>query len=92
MARPGLLDIKWTQENFPSGHASINRVVEQAVRTFRKDPRYKNDPRYIRLWMSVAKITREPLEVFKYLSLNEIGQDVALYYEEYARFLETCAK
>ena len=64
------------------------QVVEKAVRRFKNDVRYKNDPRFLKLWLIVAHQAREPIDVFKYLSINGIGSLLSLYYEEYATLLE----
>ncbi|KAJ3414968.1 hypothetical protein HDV05_005799 [Chytridiales sp. JEL 0842] len=81
--------LTWFQERFPSGHSDYPAALERAVRTFRKDPRYKEDPRYIRMWLQVASRAKVPDDVFKYLSVNNIGQGSALYYEDYAAYMET---
>lgn len=54
--------------------------------------RYRNDPRFLRLWLLVAHQAREPIDVFKYLSVNKIGSELALYYEEYANYLEKSSR
>jgi len=38
--------------------------------------------------MKVVTITKEPVEVFKYLSVNGIGEYLSIYYEKYASLLE----
>ncbi|KAJ3308466.1 hypothetical protein HDU76_003959, partial [Blyttiomyces sp. JEL0837] len=79
----------WYQDRYPSGHPKHASLLETAVRAFRKDPRYKEDPRFIRMWLQVARKAKEPEDVFKYLATNAIGQGSAIYYEEYAAFLES---
>ncbi|KAI8925294.1 hypothetical protein BC831DRAFT_461773 [Entophlyctis helioformis] len=81
--------IKWVEQYSSSEHPSYMRVLEDSVRRFRKDPRYKNDPRHLQLWIRVARRSRTPLDIFKYLSVNDIGSLAALYYEEYAALLES---
>ncbi|KAJ1337102.1 hypothetical protein BSLG_006862 [Batrachochytrium salamandrivorans] len=84
--------IRWVEQYFSQDHVSYMRVLETAIRRFRKDIRYKNDPRHLMLWMRLAKRSPTPVDIFKYLSVNEIGQQTALYYEEYAGLMETCSK
>ncbi|KAJ3039026.1 hypothetical protein HK097_002965, partial [Rhizophlyctis rosea] len=81
--------LKWLQQNYPSGHPDYMKCLETAVRRFKKDARYRNDVRYLKMWMGVAMRAAEPVEVFKYMSINEIGQDLGSYYEEYANLMET---
>ena len=80
--------VAWIQSHYPSGKSQVMRVVEKAVRRFKGDSRYKNDPRFLKLWLMVAHQAKVPLEVFKYLSVNQIGSELALYYEDYAHLLE----
>ncbi|XJO73967.1 hypothetical protein BDV3_004860 [Batrachochytrium dendrobatidis] len=84
--------IRWVEQYYSQDHPSYMRVLENAIRRFRKDFRYKNDPRHLMLWMRLAKRTPNPVDIFKYLSVNEIGLQTALYYEEYATLMETCCK
>ena len=83
---------KWFQEHHTSGSSRLMNVVESAVRAFRKDERYKNDPRYLKLWLVVIKSTKEPVDVFKYLAVNGIAIKLATYYEEYATHMESIKK
>ena len=45
--------IKWVQEAYPSGGNSSGLVViyEQCVRTFWHSERYKDDLRYLKVWL-----------------------------------------
>jgi hypothetical protein len=85
--------VQWIQTNFPSGKTTqLMKIVEKSVRRFKGDPRYRNDPRFLKLWLLVAHQAKEPIEVFKYLSVNKIGVDLALYYEEYSKLLEKISR
>ncbi len=83
---------KWFQEHHTAGSPRLMNLVESAVRAFRKDERYRNDPRYLKLWLVVIKCTKEPVDVFKYLAVNGIGTKLAAYYEEYASHMEGSRK
>ncbi|KAJ3115884.1 hypothetical protein HDU96_010908 [Phlyctochytrium bullatum] len=84
--------LMWYQSHHPSGHAEYFKLLERAARGFRKDPRYKNDLRYVRIWLEVAAKNNIPDDVFKYLLNNLIGETCAVFYEEYAAYLETVEK
>lgn len=84
--------IQWIENAYSSGHSPLLKVVEQAVRQFKNDARYKNDARFLKLWLIVAHQAKEPIDVFKYLSINGIGSHLSLYYEEYATLLERMGK
>eukprot|EP00842_Homolaphlyctis_polyrhiza_P004544 jgi/Hompol1/5090/HPOL_000486-RA len=89
---PHFAYIKWIEQHLSPQHAAYLQALESTLRRFKRDQRYKNDVRYLQLWMRVAKRSRSPIDIFKYLSVNEIGMAVALYYEEYAALLETLGK
>ncbi|KAI5816113.1 Mad3/BUB1 homology region 1-domain-containing protein [Pyronema omphalodes] len=88
--------IKWTIETFPSGHSAesgLLNLLERATREFTTDTRYISDIRYLRLWIQYAQdFSDSPREVFAYLARNNIGQDLATYYEEFAALLELHGK
>ncbi len=72
----------------------VNSEKIQGFKLFRSltNNRYKNDVRYLELWLTVAKKQRDPTDLFKYLIVNGIGQESALFYEEYAGFKETFSR
>lgn len=84
--------VNWTIEAFPSGHSNESGLVpllERATAEFLNEPQYKNDPRYLKLWIHyISNFSDAPREVFAYLNHHEIGQRLALFYEEYAAFME----
>ncbi|KAF8250737.1 hypothetical protein K440DRAFT_597071 [Wilcoxina mikolae CBS 423.85] len=88
--------INWTMETFPSGHSSesgLLPLLERATKEFLHDSQYKNDPRYLKLWVQFAQnFSDAPREVYAYLTRNDIGQRLALFYEEYAALLETLGR
>ncbi|KAI8814401.1 Mad3/BUB1 homology region 1-domain-containing protein [Cladochytrium replicatum] len=84
--------VRWFQDAYPSGHDDLLKVVEKAIRSVKHLETYKKDPRYLRLWILVAKHQEDPTAVFKYLSVNGIGQTISTYYTEYATLLEALNK
>lgn len=88
--------INWTVAAFPSGHSAesgLLQLLERATKEFANDSDYKNDPRYLRLWIQYAKdFSDAPREIFAYLTRHDIGQKRALFYEEYAALLESTGR
>ncbi|KAI9228494.1 MAG: Mad3/BUB1 homology region 1-domain-containing protein, partial [Piptocephalis tieghemiana] len=83
--------VRWIQENYPQGQSAESNllpVLERLTRSFKSDRRYKNDPRYIRCWILYAQNISNPNLVFEYMLANDLGQDLAIYYEEYSIHLE----
>jgi checkpoint serine/threonine-protein kinase len=83
--------IKWTDETFPQGQnteSGIARLLERCAQQFKGTKQYAGDPRYLRVWLAYSTYSPTPLDIFVFLERNEIGQELALYYEEYAALLE----
>lgn len=72
--------IKWMQDRFPNGSKELLPLFERCTREFSKNPAYKNDERYIKIWIGYADMLPNPSEVFKYMRTEGIGEGLALYY------------
>jgi len=86
--------VKWTLETYPSAQSTPSSqllpLLERATKSFIKDDQYKNDPRYLKLWLHYIRFFSDaPRETFAYLARHGIGEKLALYYEEFAAWLET---
>jgi len=87
--------VKWTINAYPTAQATpesqLRTLLERATKAFQSAAQYKNDVRYLKLWlMYVHFFSDAPREVFAYLSRHAIGEGLGLYYEEFAAWLE-CA-
>ncbi|KAJ2450278.1 protein kinase [Coemansia sp. RSA 2336] len=87
--------VKWLLEVFPQahGHQTIIRMVEQPLKQFRGQERYRNDARFVKMWIWYTSIIGDGQEaVFQFLVANRIGDSLAVMYEEYAKLLEGAGK
>lgn len=85
--------VRWILDAYPSAQATpasqLHTVLERATKSFISSPQYKNDPRYLKLWLHyIAFFTDTPRETFMFLARHGIGETLALFYEEYAAWLE----
>lgn len=83
--------VEWTHTAFPQGSNRASGLVlllERCTSQFRDTPHYKNDPRYVRLWMEYKDYLDAPRDVFVYLAKKGIGLQLAMYYEQFGDFLE----
>ncbi|XP_059175853.1 uncharacterized protein LOC131955673 [Physella acuta] len=82
--------IKWTEQYFPKGghDGHLLKLVERCLREFQDVDSYKNDPRFIYVWIKFASITDDPSEVYAYMFDNAIGVQVANLYVEWALTFE----
>ena len=85
--------VKWTVDAYPSAQATtesqLRPLLERATKAFQSIAHYKNDPRYLKLWLHYIRLFSDaPRETFAYLARHGIGEGLALYYEEFAAWLE----
>ncbi|SGY81412.1 BQ5605_C009g05496 [Microbotryum silenes-dioicae] len=81
--------------NYPAGASAANKLVpllEKSTRRFLQDERYRNDPRYLRLWNLYAKHIDCPEDCYKFLFAKGVGERLAMLYEEYAAVLEQAGR
>uniref|UniRef100_A0ACD5Z6C9 Uncharacterized protein n=2 Tax=Avena sativa TaxID=4498 RepID=A0ACD5Z6C9_AVESA len=83
--------IKWVQESFPAGGEFSGLVViyEQCVRAFWHDERYKDDLRYLKVWLEYAGNCADAEVIFRFLEANQIGEGHAIFYIRYASLMES---
>lgn len=80
---------------YPAGPSAASRLLpllERSTRKFLHDQRYRNDPRYLRLWNLYAKNIDSPEECYRFLFAKGVGERLAVLYEEYALVLEAAGK
>jgi checkpoint serine/threonine-protein kinase len=86
--------IKWTLAAYPTASATpasgLLPLVERATRAFLHSPLYKNDPRYLKTWLLYIRLFADsPRETYAFLATHGVGDALALFYEEYAAWLES---
>lgn len=89
--------VKWTLGAYPSAQATpdsqLRSLLERATKAFQSASHYKNDPRYLKLWLSYIRFFSDsPRETFAYLARHNIGEGLALFYEEFAAWLESAGR
>jgi checkpoint serine/threonine-protein kinase len=89
--------VRWTLDAYPSAQATADSqlapLLERATKAFVGSAQYRNDPRYLKLWLHYVHFFADsPRETFVYLSRHGVGDGLALYYEEYAAWLESAGR
>ena len=89
--------VKWTLDTYPSAQATplsqLLPLLERATKAFQSSSHYKNDPRYLKLWLHYIRLFSDaPREAFVFLARHSIGESLALYYEEFAAWLENAGR
>lgn len=88
--------IQWTVDTYPAAlipKSGLLELLEEATRQFKGDKTYKEDPRYMKMWMLYAAYVDDErqgtsLQVYKFLLQNDLATKYARVYEEYALALE----
>ena len=82
--------IRWTKETFSStGKTSeLLPLLEKVTREFHESDKYRDDLRYLKVWIMYADNLPDPSDVFSYLMDHNIGQGHALFFMAYATFCE----
>ncbi|XP_028765747.1 mitotic spindle checkpoint protein BUBR1 [Neltuma alba] len=88
---PWIECIKWVQESFPPGGDCSGLVViyEQCVRTFWHSDRYKDDLRYLKVWLEYADNCIDADVIYSFLDANGIGRTHSTFYISYALYMES---
>ncbi|KAI1407831.1 Mad3/BUB1 homology region 1-domain-containing protein [Hypoxylon sp. FL1857] len=89
--------VRWTFDAYPSAQATpqsqLHTLLERATKAFIGSAQYKNDPRYLKLWLHYIRFFADsPRETYVFLSRHNIGEGLALFYEEYAAWLESAGR
>ncbi|EXJ92584.1 BUB protein kinase [Capronia epimyces CBS 606.96] len=89
--------VRWTLNAYPSAQATpqsqLLPLLERATKAFLTSPHYKNDPRYLKLWLHYIRLFSDsPRETFTFLSRHGIGEGLGLFYEEFAAWLESAGR
>ncbi|KAI5862110.1 Mad3/BUB1 homology region 1-domain-containing protein [Durotheca rogersii] len=89
--------VRWTFDAYPSAQATpqsqLHTLLERATKAFVGSAQYKNDPRYLKLWLHYIRFFADsPRETYVFLSRHNIGEGLALFYEEYAAWLESASR
>ncbi|KAL4929361.1 putative checkpoint protein kinase (SldA) [Aspergillus undulatus] len=89
--------VKWALNAYPSAQATAESgllpLLERAVKSFLSSSHYKNDPRYVRLWLHYIRLFSDsPRETFAFMARHHVGEELALFYEEFAGWLESAGR
>ncbi|KAL4797706.1 Mad3/BUB1 homology region 1-domain-containing protein [Aspergillus venezuelensis] len=89
--------VKWALNAYPSAQATAESgllpLLERAVKSFLSSAHYKNDSRYVRLWLHYIRLFSDsPRETFAFMARHHVGEDLALFYEEFAGWLESVGR
>ncbi|XP_031092749.1 mitotic checkpoint serine/threonine-protein kinase BUB1 [Ipomoea triloba] len=89
---PWLWSIKKALDSQSSGGSNsdedLDRIVSDCVQTFKTDPRYQNDVRFLQIWFLYMDGSSDYDSVFREMLQNKICLSNCMLYEKYALLLE----
>ncbi|XP_014493241.1 probable inactive serine/threonine-protein kinase bub1 [Vigna radiata var. radiata] len=66
--------------------------LQKCAHTFELDRRYRNDMRYIRVWLHLMDFVSDPKTLLSTMEVNRIGTKRSEFYLAYALYYEKCKK
>ncbi|KAJ8627795.1 hypothetical protein MRB53_021102 [Persea americana] len=76
----------------PKSAPHLNDLLDNCIRSFENEDRYRNDIRFLKVWILHADATQDFERVFRVLEEKKICLRHSLLYESYAAFLEAKGK
>ncbi|KAF2362561.1 Protein kinase domain [Trinorchestia longiramus] len=84
----------WVEQSYPTGGkaSKLQPLLEKcftAINTSTElTDKYRNDPRFLQLWLKYASMYKKPLEVLHVLEVKGLCTELAGFYENYASEME----
>jgi hypothetical protein len=75
---------KWIRDTFPSDCTRALALLERCTCDLSHEEKYKNDIRFVKLWIEYADSVRTPGEIFSYMQSNKIGTQLSIFWIAWA--------
>ncbi|CAK7325904.1 unnamed protein product [Dovyalis caffra] len=87
---PWLRGIKKVKECLPQNvlREKLPRFLQKCTQSFESDRRYRNDSRYLRVWLQLMDYVSDPRALLSTMETNRIGAKRSLFYQAYALYYE----
>ncbi|OMO59117.1 BUB1-related protein [Corchorus capsularis] len=70
----------------------LPRFLQKCTQSFESDRHYRNDLRYLRVWLHLMDFVDDPSVLLRRMEMNNIGTKRSLYYQAYALYYEKIKK
>nr|CAD7456386.1 unnamed protein product [Timema tahoe] len=83
--------VSWVEQSFPQGNGRDSKypqILEKCLTLFKDDANYKQDLRYVKLWLKYIELQANPQEVFQLVHSHGIGTQTSLFYRCWAYHFE----
>ncbi|XP_010543712.1 PREDICTED: probable inactive serine/threonine-protein kinase bub1 [Tarenaya hassleriana] len=87
---PWIRGVKKMKENLSPQilNEKLPRFLQKCAQSFESDKRYRNDSRYIRVWLQLMDFVEDPKALLRTMEANCIGTKRPLFYQAYALYYE----
>ncbi|OMO76586.1 Mad3/BUB1 region 1, putative isoform 2 [Corchorus olitorius] len=91
---PWLRGIKKMKESLPPEilKEKLPRFLQKCTQSFECDRHYRNDLRYLRVWLHLMDFVDDPSVLLRRMEMNNVGTKRSLYYQAYALYYEKMKK
>ncbi|KAL2939733.1 putative inactive serine/threonine-protein kinase bub1 [Bienertia sinuspersici] len=70
----------------------LPRFLQKCAQTFDSNRRYRNDLRYVRIWLQLMDYVDDPKALLRTMEMKKIGIKRSLFYQAYALYYEKIKK
>ena len=70
----------YLEQHRPTDALAAFKLREKCCRAFRDDERYKNDARYVQMWLDYADNLTDPDDLFKFMKKKKVGLQSAAFW------------
>ncbi|KAJ6340282.1 hypothetical protein OIU77_008108 [Salix suchowensis] len=70
----------------------LPRFLQKCTQSFESDRRYRNDLRYLHVWLQLMDYVNDPRALLTTMETNRIGTERSLFYQAYALYYEKMKK
>ncbi|XP_021841618.1 uncharacterized protein [Spinacia oleracea] len=91
---PWLSGVRKMKETLPHHllKEKLPRFLQKCAKTFDSDRRYRNDLRYLRIWLQLMDYVDDPKALLRTMETKKIGKKRCLFYQAYALYYEKIKK
>ncbi|KAL6003173.1 hypothetical protein ACLOJK_023396 [Asimina triloba] len=91
---PWLQGIRKMNQRLPPNtlKEKLPRFLQRCAHAFESDRRYRNDLRYLRVWILLMDFVENPKLLLRRMEENQIGAKRAIFYQAYALYYEKLKK
>ena len=86
---PWLAYVAWLERERPTDALAAFEVRERCARRFKDDAAYKNDERYVAVWLAYVDRLAKPDDAFKFIHKKKVGEARASFWAAWALHAES---